>query len=247
MKKLILLSLLFSSGTAFAQLSVDHLGLSFNFNASYRAPNQLVNEFYSVPGINVLSTIKNVSVNRVFSDYKVGFNTTKYRFLQFEGNLLQGIEFIDYYDSYRTYNDSMQSRSISTSIESSIIGLRTMAKASTDLERRFIFNFGLGVEALLAYDLTTEGYIIEWSNSDLWYNRERTYLESTAIKNYGSVNLAQQAGMSFRLGKDETKYPFNKVLIEANFQIISNFTFAGAEVYRYRTSGLVFGLTYEFR
>jgi hypothetical protein len=247
MKKLIFLSILLYSGSAFAQLSVNHLGLNFNFNVGYRAPNRLIKEFYSIPGVNVSSSIKNVSVNRVFSDYKVGFNTTKYRFLQFEGNVLQGIEFINYYNSDGNFNSNTPSTSISTAIESSLIGLRTMAKASTDLERRFIFNFGLGIEGLLAYDLTKEGYTTEWTSSNFGSNSERTFLESTAIKNYGSVNLVQQAGMSFRLGKDETKYPFNKVLIEVNFQIVSNFTFAGADVYRYRTSGGIFGLAYEFR
>ncbi len=247
MKKIIFLSLLLHSSTAFAQLCVNHLGLNFNFNLGNRAPNRLINEFYSLPGVNLPSALKNISVNRVFSDYKVGFNTTKVGFLQFEGNVLQGIEFINYYDSDINFNSNTPSTSVSTSIESSVLGLRTMAKASTDLERRFIFNFGLGMEGLLAYDLAKEGYTTEWTGSNFGSDQERTYLESKSIKNYGSVNLVQQAGMSFRLGKDETKYPFNKVLMEVNFQIVSNFTFAGAEAYRYRTSGGLFGLTYEFR
>jgi len=247
MKKIFVASLLFFSVSSFAQLQVNHLGLNLNFNSSYSVPNDLINTFFVLPSVTSPGSPRDVSVSRVCSDYKIGFNTTKYKFLQFEADILQGVEFIYYSDYEYNISDSIFSRNTSTDIESSLIGLRTMAKVSTDLERRFIFNFGLGVEGLFLYDLDKDGQIRIKERTSNIFGTKNEYIAQRSTNNYGNVNLAQQAGMSFRLGKDETKYPFNKVLIETNFQIISNFTIAAGELYRYRTYGGIIGLTYEFR
>lgn len=250
MKKVLVVLSLLATSTSYAQLHVNHLGLHFNFNLGYKVPNGLAQEFFDIPLGSANAQLKNVSVSRVMSDYKIGFNTTKYRFLQWEADVLQGVEFVDYYYSDYQLSDSILSESISTNIEASLIGLRTMAKVTTDIDERFVFDFGLGVEGLLAYDLGANGYYTQEvisSNNQFTTFQEKTYLEPNNIKRYGSTNLTQQAGMAFRLGKDETKAPFDKVMIETNFQIISNFTFASGDLYRYRTFGGIIGITYEFR
>ncbi|NNJ54976.1 MAG: hypothetical protein HKP14_02520 [Bacteroidia bacterium] len=251
MKKIFILSLLVASQISYAQLSFNHLGVGFNYNGTGRPSSELVNSNFNQEDIAFASSQGSYgSLNRVFSSYEFGLKPSKYNFLFFDIDLLQGAEYL-YSSNYESYqiNDTNFSRNSYIDISSSLLGTKFMARITTPYKRRFIYNFGLGVEGLLAYNIDAEGSQStsknHWPSSTYESNRESFYGEG--LDTYGSVNLVQQVGLAFRLGKDESSFPLNQTYLETDFQIINNFTTMNKTWSKYRTYGLTLSLVYEIK
>ncbi len=249
MKKILLLSLLVASQFTYAQLSFNHLGVGFNYNGTGRLSSDLVNSNFDHEDVAFATSQGSYgSLNRVFSSYEFGLKPTKYPFLVFDFDLLQGAEYIysSNYESYRIQDTSFN-RSSNIDISSSLLGLKCMARITTPNEKRFIYNFGLGLEGLWAYNIDAEGYSStsknHWPSQTYEYTNESYFGEG--LTSYGSLNLVQQVGLAFRLGKDEKSFPLNKTYLETDFQILNNFTSMSGNWSKFRTYGLTLSLVYE--
>ncbi len=233
----------------FAQTQFNHFGLGFNYNGTGRVPDHLISSnFKEVTDIASSGTYG--SLNRTFSAYEFGFKPANSKAVYFDLDLLQGTEYA-YASSYsNTFdNDTNITQSTNLDMTSSLLGLKAMARFTTPAKRRFFYNFGIGVEGLLAYDIDAEGYRSmsknHWPSSYFESDTENFYGEG--LDSYSSANFVQQVGMAFRLGKDESRFPLNQTYLETDFQIINNFTFMNSEVAKYRTYGFTLSLVYELR
>jgi hypothetical protein len=247
MKKILIIFFVLCSATGFAQIKFNHFGLGFNYNGTGRVPDGFVKSNFD-NSEDFPTTSEYGSLNRTFSAYEFGLKPTKYKSMFFDIDVLQGTEYA-YVSDYRStqMNDTNITQSTNLDITSSLIGVKAMARFTTPTKKRFFYNFGVGVEGLMAYDVDAEGYRSTsknaWASSFFETTREEFHGEG--LSSYSSLNLVQQVGLSYRLGKDESRFPLNQTYLETNFQIINNFTFMNDVVSKYRTYGLTLSLVYE--
>ena len=235
-------------GSSMAQVKFNHFGLGFNFNGSARVPSSLTSD--KLTEIQRPGAYSYGSVNRTFSAYEFGFNPTKLQALYFDVDLLQGTDYIyssSYYDDYD--GDSSFSYSSNYDAQASLLGLKAMARFTTPAEKRFFYNVGLGVEALYGYNVEESGshyYYVNHYPSSYFYSEQESFRNANG-DSYTGINLVQQVGLSFRLGKDEASFPLNRSYIETDFQIMNNFMMKGDEVHKFRTYGFTLSLVYEIQ
>jgi hypothetical protein len=242
MKLLITALLLCFYSVSFGQLTLSNAGVGFNFNNGQRVPNKIMSKFFPEQDLAITGSY-NTSLNRVFSDYRVGFKFENRKAVYLETSLLQGTDYYDsYYYNYGTVQDSFSN--MNTNVNSSLLGLRLMARFSTPMDRRVFVSACIGTEFLGAYDVEAEGQTNDYSSN--FSNRTTSFFTSNAVSNYSSINLIQEIGISFKLGKKDKNYPLDHVYVQSHFQALSNFTIIDGSTQRYRTFGLILAMAYEF-
>lgn len=247
MKKIFTVLALSFAINASAQVQFSQLGLGFNFSNTQRVPNNMLSSNFEGETISDGQFGNYGTINRVFSSYEFGLKPSNLKFMFFDFDLLQGTEFIyasDY--SNRQNGDTSFRSSYNLDLSSSLIGLKGMVRVSTPSDKRFIYNFGIGGEGYLAYNVEAEGNkyeTIEHWPTNFFVNNNESLNEQK--DNYSSYNLVQQAGLAWRLGKDEKSFPLNKTYLEGDFQIINNFTLMNGGWNKYRTYGFTLSLVYE--
>ncbi|MEY2923779.1 MAG: hypothetical protein RLZZ337_319 [Bacteroidota bacterium] len=251
MKKTILTAFIISIFSfANGQSSLSGLGLGFNYNGTGRIPDDLVNSNFDEAKFRDVGTEGYGSLNRVLSSYEFSFKPGAKEYFFIDVDVMQGAEYIygSNYDNY-SRDDTFFSTSTNIDINSSIIGLKAIGRFTTPVEKRFFYNVGLGIEGLLAYNVTADGSsYYSASNWQRNYNvSESENIRSEAVNGYSSYNLLQQVGAAWRLGKDETKFPLNKTYLELDFQINNNFTNMNSILSKYRTYGFTLSMVYELR
>ena len=242
MKLLITALLLCFYSVSFGQLTISNAGVGFNFNNGQRVPNKTMSKFFPDQNLAITGSY-NTSLNRVFSEYRVGFKFENRKAVYLETSLLQGTDYYDsYYYNYGTVQDSFSNRN--TNVNSSLLGLRLMARFSTPMDRRVFVSACIGTEFLGAYDVESEGQTNAYGSN--FSNRTTSFFTSNAVSNYSSINLIQEIGISFKLGKKDKNYPLDHVYVQSHFQALSNFTIIDGSTQRYRTFGLILAMAYEF-
>jgi len=119
-----------------------------------------------------------------------------------------------------------------------------MARFSTPMDRRVFVSACIGTEFLGAYDVDANGETNAYGSN--FQNRITSVFTSDAVSNYSSINLIQEIGLSFKLGKKDKNYPLDHVFVQSHFQALSNFTIIDGSTQRYRTFGLILAMAYEF-
>ena len=251
MKKVFTIALVSMFMHANAQLSLSRAALGVNFNLGQRVPQKMVDPFFA-EALSVESSGfgYNTSLSRVFSDYLVGFNTTKHKYLNWEFNVLQGTDYLNSYRStFINSGDSSYITSQSSDVSSSLIGIRSLARFSTPKDRRIFLTAGIGLEGLWAYDIDIDGSMryTERERGTNQANETVVFIPVSDLSNYASCNIMQRVGMGFKLAKNETNFPLNHVYIGVDFQALSNFSVVDANLFRYRSFGAIFSLGYEFQ
>jgi len=242
MKLLITALLLCFYSVSFGQLTISNAGVGFNFNNGQRVPNKTMSKFFPDQNLAITGSY-NTSLNRVFSEYRVGFKFENRKAVYLETSLLQGTDYYDsYYYNYGTVQDSFSNRN--TNVNSSLLGLRLMARFSTPMDRRVFVSACIGTEFLGAYDVESEGQTNAYGSN--FSNRTTSFFTSNAVSNYSSINLIQEIGISFKLGKKDKNYPLDHVYVQSHFQALSNFTIIDGSTQRYRTFGIILAMAYEF-
>jgi|AntRauTorckE5430_2_1112549.scaffolds.fasta_scaffold01266_2 hypothetical protein len=228
-----------------AQFKPFNASLGFNWNGTQRVPDEVPKAFFSDINFSNQFSVY-TTLNRVFSEYGVGFKG-KRKNIYFDFSLLQGTDYINASESdYITTNDTSYFSSTNYDVSSSLIGLRSAIRLSTPRDQRFVVHYSFGIEGLLAYDVDAEGQV--WSRDRNFgaSNETRTFIEPSFSGSYGNASLVQNVGLAFKFGKDETKFPLNKVYIESDFQLLNNFTFIDGTSSQFRTFGLILALGYQF-
>ena len=242
MKLLITALLLCFYSVSFGQLTISNAGVGFNFNNGQRVPNKTMSKFFPDQNLAITGSY-NTSLNRVFSQYRVGFKFENRKAVYLETSLLQGTDYYyQYYYNYGTVQDSFSNRN--TNVNSSLLGLRLMARFITPMDRRVFLSACIGTEFLGAYDVESEGQTNDYSSN--FSNRTTSFFTSDAVSNYSSINLIQEIGISFKLGKKDKNYPLDHVYLQSHFQALSNFTLIDGSTQRYRTFGIILAMAYEF-
>lgn len=247
MRKIVLVVSLFMlmGIAANAQFKPFNASLGFNWNGTQRVPDEVPKAFFSDINFSNQFSVY-TTFNRVFSEYGVGFKG-KRKNIYFDFSLLQGTDYINASESdYSTNNDTSYFISTNYDVSSALIGLRSAIRLSTPRDQRFVVHYSFGIEGLLAYDVDAEGQV--WSRDRNFgaSNETRTFIEPSFSGSYGNASLVQNVGLAFKFGKDETKFPLNKVYIESDFQLLNNFTFIDGTTSQYRTFGLILALGYQF-
>ncbi len=250
MKKVFLFLLIIISNFSFSQVKFNHLGLGFNYNGTGQPPSGIVQSMYDESANYESFPDGYGNINRLFSSYEFGLQPANYDFVFFDFDLLQGVDYI-YSSNYSnsTSNDTSINRSINLDMTSSLIGIKSMARITTPYKKRFFYNFGIGVEGLVAYNVDASGSARVSKNhwmSGFW-DEEVVNLNSSSIDNYYNVGLVQQVGLSYRLGEDEKSFPLNQSYLELDFQIINNFSNINEEWFKYRNYGLTLSVIYEVK
>ena len=244
MKLLITVLLLCFCSVSFGQLTLSNAGVGFNFNNGQRVPNEAMSKFFPEQNLAITGSY-GTSLNRVSSEYKLGFKFENRKAVYLETSLLQGT---DYYDSYYSNSgivqDSLLRLSTNINVNSSLLGLRLMARFSTPMDRRVFVSACIGTEFLGAYDVDANGQTNAYGSN--FQNRITSVFTSDAVSNYSSINLIQEIGLSFKLGKKDKNYPLDHVYVQSHFQVLSNFTILDGSTQRYRTFGLTLAMAYEF-
>ena len=252
MKLLITALLLCFCSVSFGQLTLSNAGVGFNFNNGQRVPNEAMSKFFPEQNLAITGSY-GTRLNRVSSEYKVGFKFENRKAVYLETSLMQGT---DYYDSYYSNSgivqDSLLRLSTNINVNSSLLGLRLMARFSTPMDRRVFVSACIGTEFLGAYDVDANGQTNAYGSthfihvSSNFQNRITSVFTSDAVSNYSSINLIQEIGLSFKLGKKDKNYPLDHVYVQSHFQALSNFTIIDGSTQRYRTFGLILAMAYEF-
>tara|TARA_B110000114_G_C14734959_1_gene254800 strand:- start:132 stop:470 length:339 start_codon:yes stop_codon:yes gene_type:complete len=112
------------------------------------------------------------------------------------------------------------------------------------MDRRVFVSACIGTEFLGAYDVDANGETNAYGSN--FQNRITSVFTSDAVSNYSSINLIQEIGLSFKLGKKDKNYPLDHVYVQSHFQVLSNFTILDGSTQRYRTFGLTLAMAYEF-
>lgn len=250
MKYSITLVFLLAAQLAFSQLEVNHFGLGLNYSNTQRVPSAFLESTYKdLPDLQPLGQGYGV-INRVFSTYEFGLKPAKFDFLFFDFDLMQGTDYIwdSYYDSYQN-GDTNFYISSDVDIVSSLVGLRAQARVTTPSKKRFFYNVGLGVEYFLGYNADIDGSqrysATDWTNN--YYVNVNNQLRRQEGEVYHTFGLVQQAGLAFRLGKDESSFPLNQTYLETDFQIINSFSQIDDTWGKYRTYGFTLSLVYELK
>jgi len=119
-----------------------------------------------------------------------------------------------------------------------------MARFITPMDRRVFLSACIGTEFLGAYDVESEGQTNDYSSN--FSHRTTSFFTSDAVSNYSRINLIQEIGISFKLGKKDKNYPLDHVYLQSHFQALSNFTLIDGSTQRYRTFGIILAMAYEF-
>ena len=247
MRKIVLVVSLFMlmGIAANAQFKPFNASLGFNWNGTQRVPDEVPKAFFSDINFSNQFSVY-TTFNRVFSEYGVGFKG-KRKNIYFDFSLLQGTDYINASESdYITNNDTSYFISTNYDVSSALIGLRSAIRLSTPRDQRFVVHYSFGIEGLLAYDVDAEGQVWSRDRNFSASNETRTFIEPSFSGSYGNASLVQNVGLAFKFGKDETKFPLNKVYIESDFQLLNNFTFIDGTTSQYRTFGLILALGYQF-
>lgn len=247
--KLITALLLFGT-MVHAQTKIDGVGVAFDVNGSSNMRSNGIDNLLKESSIPGFENGNDFWTTRLLTSYTMTLSNPEKDYLAWEIDLLQGQDFYDSYSSeWSESGDTSYSSYSNVYVAGSVLGLRTMAKLRTPSDKRFFYHFGLGAEGLYSYDVNTEGYrsesVSHWPSSYYYNTSER--LDPKAIGNITSVNLIQQVGIAFRIGKNEESFPLNKTYIEADFQIMTNFTNINQDWTTYRGYGGSFSIVYEFR
>lgn len=233
-----------------AQTKINGVGIAFDVNGSTNMKSGGIDNLLKESSIPGFAAGNEFWTSRLLTSYSMTLSNPDKDYLAWEIDLLQGQDFYDSYSSeWSEINDTSYSNSSNIYVTGAVLGLRTMAKLRTPSDKRFFYHFGLGLEGLYSYDVNTDGYrsesISHWPSG--YYSSTSERLDPGAIDNITSVNLIQQVGIAFRIGKNEESFPLNKTYIEADFQIMTNFTNINADWTTYRGYGGSFSLIYEFR
>jgi hypothetical protein len=250
MKYSITIVFLLVATLAFSQVEVNHFGLGLNYSNTQRVPSEFLQSTYDeLPQLQPQGQGYGV-MNRIFSTYEFGLKPAKLDFLFFDFDLMQGTDYIwdSYYDSYQN-GDTNFYISSNVDIVSSLVGLRAIARVTTPSKKRFFYNVGLGFEYFLGYNADIDGNQSYSANS--WINNYNVNINNQLRREEGEMyhtfGLVQQAGLAFRLGKDEASFPLNQTYLETDFQIINSFTQIDDQWGKYRTYGFTLSLVYEIQ
>lgn len=242
--------MLFTAQLVVAQSKLSGLGLGFNYNGTGRVPDNLIKSNFDQELFRDVVSNGYGSLNRVLSSYEFSFKPGKKEYFFVDVDVLQGAEYI-YGSSYDNYmsGDTSINANISVDINSSILGLKAIGRFCTPVEKRFFYNVGIGLEGLMAYNVTASGSSYysasDWSTG--YFASSSENLDNKEVSGYFSYNLLQQVGAAYRLGKDESKFPLNKTYVELDFQINNNFTLMNDVLSKYRTYGFTLSMVYELR
>lgn len=251
MKKVFLITLtLLSSPFLFAQSALSGVGLGFNYNGTANVPSELIQSNFDQDIFRNVASEGWGSLNRVFSAYEFSFKPSTKEYFYIDLDVLQGAEYI-YGSSYDNYSrgDTFFNTSTNVDISSSLLGLKVVGRFTTPIEKRFFYNVGIGVEGLMAYNVSASGNsyysATNWQRGFEEIIQEN--LQNDKVNGYSSYNLLQQVGAAYRLGKDESKFPLNKTYVELDFQINNSFTMMNSELSKFRTYGFTLSMVYELR
>ena len=241
---------LFTSHLLFAQSALSGVGLGFNYNGTGNVPTELVQSNFDQDVFRNVASEGYGSLNRVFSAYEFSFKPSNKEYFYIDVDLLQGAEYI-YGSSYDNYSrgDTFFNTSTNIDISSSLVGLKAVGRFTTPTEKRFFYNVGIGVEGLMAYNVSASGNsYYSASNWGVGFDEtKQENLQNDKVDGYSSYNLLQQVGAAYRLGKDESKFPLNKTYVELDFQINNSFTLMNSELSKFRTYGFTLSMVYELR
>ena len=244
MKKIIIISFWMACTFASnAQTKPYDATLGFNYNNSQRVPSSVIKSIFENP--NNRDAEHNTTLNRVFSDYGMGFTTPRKQMF-IDLSILQGTDYW-YSNTYRsaTSNDTNYTYYDYYGVSASLLGLRAGLRLSTPTDNQFFVHYSIGVEELIGYGVQAYGTSTKrLSNS---FEEQESYtLEPVFTGAYSSSNIVQNVGFAVKLGKDESNFPFNKVYVESDFQLLNNITFLNKNVSHYRTFGCIVALGYQF-
>lgn len=250
MRTIIILGAMLMGFSVFAQTKINGVGVAFDVNGSATMSSLGIDNLLKESAFGNYQDENSLWTSRILTSYTMTLSNPNRDHFAWEIDLLQGQDF--YYASnyeYRQSNDTNYNSSSSLDINGSVLGLRTMFKLRTPSDKRFFYHFGLGLEGLYSYNLKTSGYNSEsiWHYPTDYYQNEYNSIDAEAVDNITSLNLIQQVGVAFRIGKTEASFPLNRTYIEADFQIMNNFTNINKELSTYRGYGGSFSLIYEFR
>ncbi len=250
MKYVAIICLVFLGLESQAQLRINGVGVGFDFNGSGTMRSASLINLVTGSNADLFDPDNRIFMDRFLTSYSLTLSNPERDFFALEFDFMQGFENLygsDY--SWTESNDTGFSNSVYFDAQGSTLGLRGMAKFRTPSKNRWHFSFGIGSEWLYTYGVRTTANsnvsVSHWPSS--YYFSETNRLPNNAIGNYQSVNLIQQVGLAFRLGKDEKSFPLNNTYIEADFQILSNFTNIEDALSTYRGYGGSFSIIYEFR
>ncbi|MBR9860455.1 hypothetical protein GYB22_06840 [bacterium] len=248
MKKIFVLFVLILSIQANAQMRFNAVGLAFDFNGGYNLTHSGLSSLVNAEFNDFMDENKVISVNRVMVAYRFNFRPENKDFFRFETDLLQGTEYLDFYDYESSYTgDTNYYKSSGFNNQAAVLGARLKAKFNTPVERRFHFNVGIAAEYLYMYNSNAEADVyVNYSTPQNYFN-DQAQLSETILDNYTTFNLLQQAGMAFRFSEKEEKFPLNKTYLEFNFNVLTNFTTINSVTASHRSYGLSLGLVYEVK
>ena len=226
-----------------AQTKPYNATLGFNYSNSQRVPSSLIKSIFENP--NNRDAEHNTALNRVFSDYGMGFATPRKQMF-IDLSILQGTDYW-YSNTYKneTINDTNYTYYDYYDVSASLVGLRAGLRLSTPTDNQFFVHYRLGVEELIGYGVQANGTSTK-RRSNSFDEQESTTLEPIFTGAYSSSNIVQNVGFAVRLGKDERNFPFNKIYVESDFQLLNNITFLNKNVSHYRTFGCIVALGYLF-
>ncbi|MFY0643583.1 MAG: hypothetical protein JXR19_03885 [Bacteroidia bacterium] len=250
MNRIIGIVLVLLSMNSYGQFGISGVGIGLTGNATSNMKSKGVAALFT-QGVWANSQLdQNIYNSRIHTAYTAVFSSPDKDFFALELDLMQGSDNIfnsDY--SWRNNGDSSFSESVSFDISGANLGLRAMFKLRTDPNRRFHYNFGIGLEGIYTYGISVDGeyqYDANHWPSSYFFSEYKSFKDDV-IDNYMTYNVIQQVGAAFRLGKDEMSYPLDRTYIELNFHILSNFSTIVEDWSTYRSYGGSMRLIYELK
>ena len=134
-----------------AQLKPYNATLGFNYNNSQRVPSSVIESIFE--NTSNRDAEHNTTLNRVFSDYGMGFTTPR-KHVFVDLSILQGTDYW-YSNTYRseTSNDTNYTYYDYYDVSASLVGLRTGLRLSTPTDNQFFVHYSIGVEELIGYGM----------------------------------------------------------------------------------------------